>query len=504
MATRVKGKDLASALGVRPSTLSAASRCGYKSKGHNVCDWAVRSDTGRIIGYDVPRDAAEDLGIDAPSDRSEREEGPTSSRPVEWYAEEAARLGAEAGRGAGEALPMDNAAFSALSADAPRGTLADMTEAYTRAFVKAFRKKDVEAVSGGPDSPFAGDLPTKLLRQAYAGTSFDPGTRGRQALEDYVNALDAVQDEMFAASKSPEQEVIAHAAFDELRAGYKKRYTAALEADSRVVSSMVAGRSKFPVRRMQKRIATADKRWAEARDFIAKAKKRSMRRIAGAAPDEVRQEEATTSLLNSIRRSINDVVAVLNGDNPGFDVKLFRSSIQGKILRAAQRGEEAAVYAALDHIRGVQEETGRTIFASSNRVWKATDVAASARSMADSPSEAESVILEYDDVRIVREPIDDRVRIYFDHKPDADVRSALRGEGWRWSPSNTAWQRKNTDAAAQSASRIVNRFYEAAAFGESVPERGSLAVGVLAAFAVFVAAKNRGDENTGPTNRPTS
>ena len=36
---------------------------------------------------------------------------------------------------------------------------------------------------------------------------------------------------------------------------------------------------------------------------------------------------------------------------------------------------------------------------------------------------------------------ENRVQIIFDGKPDADVRAALKQNGFRWAPSQGAWQR---------------------------------------------------------------
>jgi hypothetical protein len=33
-----------------------------------------------------------------------------------------------------------------------------------------------------------------------------------------------------------------------------------------------------------------------------------------------------------------------------------------------------------------------------------------------------------------------RIQIFFDEKPDADIRKKLKQNGFRWAPSNGAWQ----------------------------------------------------------------
>lgn len=45
----------------------------------------------------------------------------------------------------------------------------------------------------------------------------------------------------------------------------------------------------------------------------------------------------------------------------------------------------------------------------------------------------------------------DRVQILFDSIPAADIRTKLKGNGWNWSPSNKAWQRKITPQAISNA-----------------------------------------------------
>ena len=54
------------------------------------------------------------------------------------------------------------------------------------------------------------------------------------------------------------------------------------------------------------------------------------------------------------------------------------------------------------------------------------------------------------------DPDDNRIRVYFDSKPDEGTRAILKGYGFRWSPSAGAWQRQNT-AAGRSAMRMLSK-----------------------------------------------
>ena len=52
---------------------------------------------------------------------------------------------------------------------------------------------------------------------------------------------------------------------------------------------------------------------------------------------------------------------------------------------------------------------------------------------------------------------DNRIRVYFDEKPDDETHSILKGHGFKWSPKAGAWQRQITRAAIWSMDRIAEK-----------------------------------------------
>ena len=61
---------------------------------------------------------------------------------------------------------------------------------------------------------------------------------------------------------------------------------------------------------------------------------------------------------------------------------------------------------------------------------------------------------EFDGGRVVVNTTENRLQIIFDGKPDADIRTELKGEGFRWAPSQGAWQRQLADNAMRAARRL--------------------------------------------------
>jgi hypothetical protein len=48
----------------------------------------------------------------------------------------------------------------------------------------------------------------------------------------------------------------------------------------------------------------------------------------------------------------------------------------------------------------------------------------------------------------------DRLQLFFDNKPDEHKRAVLKANGFKWAPSQGAWQRQLTDNAIYAAGRI--------------------------------------------------
>ncbi|MBU2685904.1 MAG: DUF3560 domain-containing protein [Gammaproteobacteria bacterium] len=52
---------------------------------------------------------------------------------------------------------------------------------------------------------------------------------------------------------------------------------------------------------------------------------------------------------------------------------------------------------------------------------------------------------------------ENRLQLIFDGKPDSDMRQQLKSNGFRWSPTNQAWQRQLTNVAIACATRLLSK-----------------------------------------------
>lgn len=61
-------------------------------------------------------------------------------------------------------------------------------------------------------------------------------------------------------------------------------------------------------------------------------------------------------------------------------------------------------------------------------------------------------------LRVVENVDENRIQLFFPGKPDADMRAALKSDGFRWAPSEGAWQRQLNNRARHVAECIVRKW----------------------------------------------
>lgn len=304
------------------------------------------------------------------------------------------------------------------------------------------------------------DIPMATAVGAYDRTSHSPERRGASARRGYVQALvSAWRLGVAAAGDNPEALARVTEIFRDLVAGYRSRTLAALSAHSRVASSMIVGPANFPVRAMQKRSETADRRAEEAADFlkagIAKMQKAARGPVDNSPDSELQRIQANIAEREKAQERMKAAnAAVRKGDDAALQAMGFTDRQIAELKTPDFAGRRGfADYALTNNNAEIRRLRQRL-----------ADAEARVAAAAAGPTERTE-----GGVRIVEDAQDDRLRLFFPGKPADAVREALKSSGFRWSPMAGAWQRGLTDNARRAAKDILAKFYPEGAKLDSVP-----------------------------------
>lgn len=219
-------------------------------------------------------------------------------------------------------------------------------------------------------------------------------------------------------------------------------------AESRCASSMITGPANFPVERNRKRQHTADKRMHEVTAHLAAAKRR-LERIA-----------FPHGMGSAIRSADPEAIDKLRAELVEMRAKHVLMKAANAILRvhgAASRPqlEAAGIPEAMIKSALVCDSAGRPFgffTANSNaRMKRVEDRIAALETM----KARGTVEKESGGVRVVENADAARIQLFFPGKPDEATRATLKANGFRWAPSEGAWQRHLNNAGRWAAERVL-------------------------------------------------
>lgn len=284
---------------------------------------------------------------------------------------------------------------------------------------------------------FMSDIPSTLAMAAHSGTSFVPEKRAEQVRNEYNDTLtEDYETFRHHAVKGGTLELLDEE-FSQYRAGYRSHYTAWLSSKSRCMSVMITGPSNFPSRRNAKRNEIEHRRCENLIEF---------------------RKRAMTAVIRNLRP---DLRPIMTGDENAVE-RLSEKIAKAEELQERMRSANAAIrkYKKAGpeaQVRGLVELgfaepaalrllepdwIGRIGFPA----YELTNNNANIRRMkerlehvsevkTETPSEIEGELARIEDA-----PADNRVRLFFPGKPSAEVRTALKSGGFRWTPSLGCWQ----------------------------------------------------------------
>jgi len=304
---------------------------------------------------------------------------------------------------------------------------------------------------------FASDIPRELAYRAHTGSSFVPDQRAEQVRAEYAATLARIYADLEKYATTDGLRVTLGVEFARFRDGYRKCYLAYLSSRSRIMSTMIAGPSNFPVRRMEKRNRVADKRREELTGYL---------------------ERAQTAMNKAMRPELRPV---MSGDADAIErlaakitaAEKFQAAMKDSnlaIRKNAKAGPDAQVAAliAIGRSEGNARELLKPDFC--GRIgfpnYELTNNNANIRRMKErlavisANRQQEDSAIDGENARLEDCPADNRVRLFFPGKPGESVRSDLKRSGFRWSPTIGAWQayrHPHTIAKAHEVAGILHR-----------------------------------------------
>ena len=215
------------------------------------------------------------------------------------------------------------------------------------------------------------------------------------------------------------------------------------EIDARVPSVMIAGPSKFPVRRKEKQNAARDKNMGE------------WRHIQG--------------LLDKIR---NTGTGGVSADDPNATDKLEQKLAEREQSQEFMKGINAYYRKnkTLDGCPGLTSDQIESMKAGMARDWRKDPVPFEPYQLSNNNAEIRRLKTRIGELKQHQEKdysgwsfdggiveankAQNRLQIFFDGKPGAEQRAALKSNGFRWAPSVGAWQRQLNSNAYCAADRL--------------------------------------------------
>ncbi len=432
------------------------------------------------------RRLAEDAGIPGPEDSQAAQE--LLSGGIGWDAfvgdvvSDAIKAGHDALviRNFSDGRTVDSTAYVVFDANnivvnkvEPNDQPAPASGGATPAAEEAAAPAEAAPATGIAPMPGIPGLSMSLAQSAHRGTSFSPERRGEQEVAGYREALrDAWDRAARVAGKDEAAIARITEVFEDVAAGYNARYAASLGAKSQIVSTMIAGGSNFPVRRMEKRNATARKRAEEASEYLERGIKRLLRAARGPIDHSPESELERVRLNLTQREELQEQMKAANA--------ALRKDDDAALEDLGFTAEQIAELKKPDFAG----RTGFPAYRLSNNNAEIARLRERLKSAEERMAAAQAgpVEQEYNGVRMVEDATDDRLRLYFDGKPNDAVREDLKAAAFKWSPKNEAWQRQLTPAAKYAAKQVLDKHFPASqdeAGNVAMLKRGTNATGSL-------------------------
>lgn len=159
------------------------------------------------------------------------------------------------------------------------------------------------------------------------------------------------------------------------------------------------------------------------------------------------------SLKADIESSLGVIRAIDTGKAKGYNRPLFVGSIINKVETLANKGDVEMVRKAVGLVTEYNNISEKPAVTERNRLFRMEEKAISVRSRIESDYGNKEI--HFDGGKLILNREADRLQIAYDHIPDDETRKRMKSSGFRWSPTNRAWQRHLTQNSIRAAERLL-------------------------------------------------
>lgn len=285
----------------------------------------------------------------------------------------------------------------------------------------------------------------EAARRANDMNSFRDYKAG-SATAEYRRMVDAATE--LAERQKQRVDPMYHEKIDRLLETYCRKLAENMNAsysiEARCPSILISGGGNFPVRKKEKQNAARDRNleeWNYIQGLLDKIRGVGTGGISSDDPQAVEKLEAKLATLEKHQEMMKAANAAIRMKDPAKgDAKLAELGYTPEDIAKLREPDFCGrigypAYALQNNNANIRRIRGRI---------------AELKKRTESTPEG----WEFDGGRVVVNTTENRLQVIFDGKPDADVRTELKGEGFRWAPSQGAWQRQLTDNAMRAARRL--------------------------------------------------
>lgn len=285
----------------------------------------------------------------------------------------------------------------------------------------------------------------EAARRANDMNSFRDYKAG-SATAEYRRMVDAATE--LAERQKQRVDPMCHEKIDRLLEIYCRKLAENMNAsysiEARCPSILISGGGNFPVRKKERQNAARDRNleeWNYIQGLLDKIRSVGTGGISSDDPQAVEKLEAKLAALEKHQELMKAAnVAIRMKDPTEGDAKLAELGYTPEDIAKLREPDFCGRIGYPAYLLQNNNANIRRIRGQIEELKKRTE---------NTPEG-----WEFDGGRVVVNTTENRLQIIFDGKPDADIRTELKGEGFRWAPSQGAWQRQLTDNAMRAARRL--------------------------------------------------